>query len=108
MGALFGCFHSAPPRRGICPAASWLASIPIWLAAIVRIYLSAPSRVGHVGPLVLVEAWSVLQRLFAHVKDQALAIFVYREHLPGNGEQLVTDAEEAAKRKYRVCHAAVR
>jgi len=40
--------------------------------AVVVVDTSAPSRVTHVWPVVLIEAWGVLQAVLVGIKDEAL------------------------------------
>lgn len=51
------------------------------LGAVVVVYTSAPSWIAHVWPVVLIEAWGVLQPVLVGIKDEA---FVHRiqAHLP--------------------------
>ena len=56
-----------------------------------------PAAVGKVGPVVLVEAGSVLQRFLGGVEHKALVLRVLAQGAQRHGEQLGADAEQAAK-----------
>lgn len=55
--------------------------------AILVVDTFAPSRIAHVWPLVLIEAWSVLQATFVGIKDEALVYRIQSQSSLRHGEQ---------------------
>src|SRR5580658_7818716 len=73
---------------------------PVGGDAVVGVYFRSPGRIGHIGPIVLIEARSVLQRLLIHIQDEALLVLVHLKRAPRHREQLAPDAENSAEGKH--------
>src|SRR5918993_3304407 len=76
--------------------------LPIRPAAVVRVQIACPTRIGHRRPMLLVEAGCVSQPLLVDVEYEAMVVGIHRECMPRNGEVLLADAEKSADRHYRI------
>src|SRR6185437_6503199 len=74
--------------------------------AIKAMHARRPGRIGHRGPVVLVEAGGVLQRLPVDIEHEAAIDGVELQRFPGHGEEFVAHAEKATEGEHRIGDAA--
>jgi hypothetical protein len=70
--------------------------------------LGTPSRVSHIGPVILIKSRRILKRCPVDIENEAFLVFIDCQDFPGNGEELVAHSQNPSERKQRVCHAARR
>src|SRR5579862_6752233 len=80
--------------------------VPIRRRLVVLVDFGCPRGIRHRRPVILVEAWRILDALLAHIEHESLLFRVERQCRPWDREQLTAHAKETAVRQDRIRDAA--